>query len=212
MTSLEIVPILNGLFEENCYLIAEPGGTDAVIVDPGEEPDRFLEEARLRGRTISAIWLTHAHIDHIMGVEVVHRATGAPIHLHPDDRAIYDNLVTQGELFGFNLTPAPPPDAALHHGQRLRLGEVEFEVRHVPGHSPGHVCFVGDGFVLGGDVLFQGSIGRTDLMGGDLPALLASIRTQLFTLPDDTVVFPGHGPATTIGSERATNPFLIGAA
>ncbi len=212
MAPLEIIPILNGLFEENCYLLGETGGSDAIIVDPGEEPDRFLEEARLRGWTISAIWLTHAHIDHIMGVAAVKRATGAPIHLHPDDRPIYDGLVAQGQLFGFDLTPPPPPDAELRHGQRLKLGRVEFEVRHVPGHSPGHVCFVGDGFVLGGDLLFQGSIGRTDLMGGDLPTLLTGIRSHLFTLPDDTVVFPGHGPTTTIGRERATNPFLIGAA
>jgi hydroxyacylglutathione hydrolase len=208
---LEVVPILNGLFEENCYLVGEAGGTEAVIVDPGEESGRFLEEARVRGRRISAIWLTHAHLDHIMGVEAVKRATGAPVFLHPGERPIYDNLVAQGQYFGFDLTPAPPPDAELRHGQRLKLGQTEFEVRHVPGHSPGHVCFVGAGVVLGGDVLFQGSIGRTDLIGGDLPTLLAGIRAQLFTLPDDTVVFPGHGPSTTIGRERATNPFLLGA-
>ena len=104
MAPLEIFPILNGLFQENCYLLGETGGTDAIIVDPGEEPERFLEEARLRGRTISGIWLTHAHIDHIMGVEAVKRATGAPVHLHPDDRPIYDTLVAQGQLFGFDLT------------------------------------------------------------------------------------------------------------
>jgi hydroxyacylglutathione hydrolase len=209
---LQAVAIQNGRFEQNCYLLGDPGGPEAVIVDPGEDPERFLEEARRRGWTISGIWLTHAHIDHIMGVEAIQRATGAPIHLHPADRGMYDNLVVQGRLFGIDLTPAPPPDADLRHGPRLRLGVAELEVRHVPGHSPGHVCFVGDGFVVGGDVLFQGSIGRTDLMGGDLPVLLAGIRTQLFTLPDATVVYPGHGPSTTIGRERATNPFLNGAA
>lgn len=212
MPPLEVVPILNGLFEQNCYLVGEAGGSDAIIVDPGEESDRFLEEARIRGWKISGIWLTHAHIDHIMGVDHIKQATGVPIHLHPDDLPIYQNLVGQGALFGFDLEDAPPPDAELCHGQRLALGQHEFEVRHVPGHSPGHVCFVGDGFVLGGDVLFQGSIGRTDLMGGDLPTLLSGIRTQLFTLPDETVVYPGHGPPTTIGRERATNPFLNGAA
>lgn len=212
MTRLEIVPIPNGLFEENCYLLGETGGTEAAIVDPGEESGRFLEAARARGWNISAIWLTHAHIDHIMGVEAVKQATGAPIHLHPDDLPIYDNLVAQGAMFGFDLTPPPPPDAELYHGQRLKVGTAEFEVRHVPGHSPGHVCLVGHGLVLGGDVLFQGSIGRTDLLGGDLPALLSSIRAEFLTLPDDTVVFPGHGPSTTIGRERASNPFLTGAA
>lgn len=212
MAPLEIVPILNGLFEQNCYLLGETGGTSAVIVDPGEESDRFLEEARRRGWKISAIWLTHAHIDHIMGVEAVKQATLAPIHLHPDDLAIYDGLEEQGSLFGYELDAAPPPDAELFHGQQLSLGAHHFEVRHVPGHSPGHVCFVGDGFVIGGDVLFQGSIGRTDLMGGDLRTLLDSIRTHLFSLPDDTVVYPGHGPPTTVGRERATNPFLNGLA
>lgn len=208
MASLEIIAIPNGVFQENCYLVGEAGSSDVVIVDPGEEAHRFLEEARARSRNISAIWLTHAHIDHILGVGAVQQATGAPVHLHPADRPIYDNLVAQGQLFGFDLTPAPPPDAELRHGQRLALGAVELEVRHLPGHSPGHVVFVGPGVVLGGDVLFQGSIGRTDLMGGDLPTLLAGIRAQLFSLPDDTIVYPGHGPTTTIGRERATNPFL----
>ncbi len=212
MASLEVVPITNGRFEENCYLLGETGGAEAVIVDPGEESDRFLAEARRRGWTISAIWLTHGHIDHIIGVGAVQQATGAPIHLHPDERPIYENLVAQGSLFGLDLTPAPPPNVELFQGQRLRVGRSEFEVRHLAGHSPGHVCFVGQGLVLGGDVLFQGSIGRTDLLGGDLRALLAGIREQLFTLPDETVVWPGHGPPTTIGRERAANPFLTGVA
>lgn len=209
MAALQIIAIPNGVFQENCYLLGEAGHPDAVIVDPGEEAERFLEEAKARSMRISEIWLTHAHLDHIAGVETVQRATGAPVYLHPDDRPIYDGLVQQGRLFGLDLAPAPPPNKTLQHGQRLKLGTTEIEVRHVPGHSPGHVVFVGPGVVLGGDVLFQGSIGRTDLMCGDLPTLLAGIREQLLTLPDDTVVYPGHGPATTIGRERATNPFLI---
>ena len=208
MADLQVLAIPNGIFEENCYLVGERGTTDVVIVDPGEEADRFLEVARDRSLAIREIWLTHAHIDHIMGVGAVQRATGAPIHLHPADREIYDGLSEQGRLFGFDVEPAPPFDVELRHGQRLVLGSTELEVRHAPGHSPGHVCFVAPGLVLGGDLLFQGSIGRTDLLGGDFPTLLASIREQLFTLPDDTVVYPGHGPVTTIGRERATNPFL----
>lgn len=211
MAPLQIITIPNGVFQENCYLLGEAGHPDAVIVDPGEEAERFLEEAEARSLRISEIWLTHAHLDHIVGVAAVQRATGAPVYLHPDDRPIYDGLVQQGRLFGLDLAPAPPPSKILQHGQRLKLGTTDIEVRHVPGHSPGHVVFVGPGVVLGGDVLFQGSIGRTDLMGGDMPTLLAGIRKQLLTLPDDTVVYPGHGPATTIGRERATNPFLIDA-
>lgn len=209
MAPLEIISIPNGVFQENCYLLGEAGRPDWVIVDPGEEADRFLEVAAARGATISEIWLTHAHIDHIMGVAAVQRATGAPIYLHPHDRPMYEGLAQQGRLFGIDLTPAPPPDKTLHHGQRLTLGTTDIEVRHVPGHSPGHVVFVAPGMVLGGDVLFQGSIGRTDLVGGDLPTLLAGIRQHLFSLPDETIVYPGHGPATTIGRERATNPFLL---
>lgn len=207
--SLQVITIPNGAFQENCYLLREAGHPDGVIVDPGEEAERILHLAEARQLSISEIWITHAHIDHIMGVEVVQRATGAPIYLHPGDRPMYDGLVQQGRLFGIDLKPAPPPDRTLHHGQRLTLGTTDIEVRHLPGHSPGHVVFVAPGLVVGGDVLFQGSIGRTDLMGGDLPTLLAGIREQLFSLPDETIVYPGHGPATTIGRERATNPFLI---
>jgi len=212
VAALEIVPIPNGQFAENCYLVYEPGHADTVLVDPGEEPERFLAEADRLGRTISAIWITHAHIDHISGVGAVYEATGAPVHLHPDDRPLYENLPQQGLWFGLRLPAPPAPEVALTHGQRLGIGGTELEVRHVPGHSPGHVCFVGDGVVLGGDVLFQGSIGRTDLPGGDFPTLIAAIRRELLTLPDSTVVHPGHGPSTTIGRERRTNPFLTGAA
>lgn len=209
--ALTVVGIENGTFLENCYLVYEAGHSDTIVVDPGEEAGRILAEAESRGRTISAIWLTHAHIDHIQGVAEVKAATGAGIHLHPDDRPLYDNLPEQGLWFGFAVPPAPPPDAALAHGQILALGESRFEVRHAPGHSPGHVVFVTEGVVLGGDVLFEGSIGRTDLPGGNLETLFSSIRSEMLTLDDATIVYPGHGPATTIGRERRANPFLVGA-
>lgn len=212
MASLEIVPIPNGQFAENCYLVYDPAHPDTALVDPGEEPERFLAEAGRLGRTISAIWITHAHIDHISGVGAVREETGAPVHLHPDDLPLYQNLPQQGLWFGLWLSAPPAPEVALRHGQLLRVGGVELEVRHTPGHSPGHVCFVGAGVVLGGDALFEGSIGRTDLPGGDYDTLIGSIRRELLTLPDATVVHPGHGPATTIGRERRTNPFLTGAA
>jgi len=164
----------------------------------------------LRGRRISAIWLTHAHLDHILGVSEIHAATGAPIWLHPGDRMLYDQLPQQGLWMELRLTRPPPPTHELAHGQRLRVGGSELEVRHVPGHSPGHVCFVAPGAVISGDVLFEGSIGRVDLPGGDFDTLLASIRRELLSLPDETIVYPGHGAATTIGRERRTNPFLVG--
>jgi glyoxylase-like metal-dependent hydrolase (beta-lactamase superfamily II) len=180
-----------------------------MLVDPGEEAERFLAEAARRDRRITAIWLTHAHLDHIAGVSAVHRASGAPIHLHPADRPLYDGLPEQGRWFGLELGRPPAPEVMLHHGQRLGIGDSSFEVRHLPGHSPGHVCFIGEGIVLGGDVLFEGSIGRTDLPGGDLEALLSGIRRELLALPDATLVYPGHGPPTTIGREREENPFLV---
>lgn len=205
-----IIPVPNGQFAQNCYLIGPEGGGDGVVVDPGEEADRILDEARRQGLTIRAIWLTHAHVDHILGVRAVRDATGAPIYLHPADRPLYDRMPAQAEWFGFRVEAPPPPDHELAPGDRLTVGDASIEVRHVPGHSPGSVCFVGDGAVISGDVLFQGSIGRTDLPGGSLERLLRSIREELLTLPDATVVYSGHGPATTIGEERRSNPFLTG--
>jgi len=205
---LEIITIPNGTFAQNCYLVHPRSSLTAAIIDPGEESDRVLAEAARRGLRITAIWLTHAHIDHVMGVASVREATGAPIALHPADRPLYDNASTQGLWFGIQIDPLPPPDVELHHGDVLMLEEVALEVRHVPGHSPGHVVFVSPGVVIGGDVLFAGSIGRTDLPGGDLETLLDGIRRELLTLPDETVVYSGHGPPTTIGVERTSNPFL----
>ncbi len=208
--ALRVVTILNGQFAENCYVLAEAGSTDGVIVDPGEEPELFLEIAARHKITIREIWLTHGHIDHVSGVGAVKQATGAPIYLHPLDRPLYDGLPNQARMFGLNAAAPPPPDRELVHGGTVTLGRTSFEVRHTPGHSPGSVCFVGPGIVLGGDVLFQGSIGRTDLPGGSFERLLQSIREELLVLPEATVVYPGHGPPTTIEAEREGNPFLVG--
>ncbi len=213
MPDLEIVTIPNGQFAQNCYLLGsgETGETgEAVIVDPGEEGERFLREADRRGWRITEIWLTHAHIDHVLGVGTVVAATGAPIRLHPADRALYEAVPQQAAWVGLAAPVLPSPDHDLAAGDVLRVAGHSFAVRHTPGHAPGHVVFVGDGVVLAGDVLFAGSIGRTDLPGGDTDTLLASIARELLTLPDDTTVLPGHGPATTIGAERRTNPYLAG--
>jgi len=211
VSEIEIVALPNGQFAENCWLIADPRNRDAVMVDPGEEPQRFLAELDTRRWTLRAIWLTHAHVDHILGVAAVKRATGAPVYLHPDDRPLYDALADQGAWFGISAEPAPVPDHPLAAGQRLTVGGLEFVVRHTPGHSPGSVSFLGHGTIFGGDVLFNGSIGRTDLPGGDFATLMRSIQRDFLSLPDSTVVRSGHGPETTIGVERLTNPFLTGA-
>jgi hydroxyacylglutathione hydrolase len=210
VSELEVVSLPNGRFAENCYLAADRRTRESVIIDPGEEPEAFLAELDTRGWSLAGIWLTHAHIDHILGVAAVKRATGVPIHLHPDDRPLYDALPQFGEWVGIPLDPPPAPDVDLQAGDRVRVGGCEFEVRHTPGHSPGSVSFVGQGVVFGGDVLFNGSIGRTDLPGGDHATLLASIQAQFLSLPDSTIVYSGHGPETTIGVERLTNPWLTG--
>jgi hydroxyacylglutathione hydrolase len=211
VSDFELVRLPNGQFAQNCYLLADRRTGDAVIVDPGEEPRIFLAELDRRAWTLRAIWLTHAHVDHIIGVGAVHGATSAPIYLHPLDRPIYDALPQYGAMFGMTLDPPPPPQQELEAGQLLQVGDFEFAVRFTPGHSPGSVSFVGNGIVLSGDVLFSGSVGRTDLPGGDTATLLSTIHTELLTLPDSTTVYSGHGPATTIGVERMTNPFLTGA-
>jgi hydroxyacylglutathione hydrolase len=211
VSNLDVVALPNGQFAENCYLVADTGSREAVIIDPGEESAGFLAELKKKGWSLQAIWLTHAHIDHIMGVGPVHRATGAPIHLHPLDRPLYDALPQFGSWVGMRVEPAPSPQFELVAGQVLQVGKFAFVVKFTPGHSPGSVSFLGQGMIFGGDVLFNGSVGRTDLPGGDSATLMASIQSEFLALPDSTVVHSGHGPDTTIGVERVTNPFLTGA-
>ena len=211
MSNLEIVALPNGQFAENCYLIADRKAGEAVIIDPGEDSAKFLSELNARGWALRAIWLTHAHIDHVMGVGAVHRATGAPIYLHPLDLPLYNALPQYGAWVGMQVDPPPPPQFELRAGQNLRIGEFDFAVRFTPGHSPGSVSFMGQGMIFGGDVLFNGSVGRTDLPGGDSATLMATIQSEFLSLPDSTVVHSGHGLDTTIGIERLTNPFLTGA-
>lgn len=211
VSDLKVVSLPNGQFAENCYLVADHRSREAVIIDPGEEPAMFLAELDTRAWSLQGIWLTHAHIDHIMGVGAVRAATGAPIHLHPLDRPIYDALPQYGTWVGVQLARPPAPDRELHADQVLRVGGFEFTVRFTPGHSPGSVSFAGHEMVFGGDVLFSGSVGRTDLPGGDSATLMSTIQSQFLSLPDSTVVHSGHGPDTTIGIERLTNPFLTGA-
>lgn len=208
MAEPRIVALTNGPFAENCYLVADPQTREAVAVDPGEEADLFLARLRTEGWTLRAIWLTHAHLDHVAGIAAVCTATGAPVWLHPGDRPLYDHAPSQAMAFGLRLDPLPPPDREFAAGEPARVGGLSFDVLHTPGHSPGSVSLAGHGVVFVGDVLFAGSIGRTDLPGGDAGTLLASIRDTLYALPDDTVVYAGHGPATTIGAEKAHNPFV----
>jgi glyoxylase-like metal-dependent hydrolase (beta-lactamase superfamily II) len=209
---MKVVMIPNGGFVENCYLVIDEAARQCAVIDPGEEAGLILHKLEQAAVQPVALWLTHAHLDHVLGVPRVHAATAAPIFLHPADRPFYDHVPEQAAAFGLQaVPPLPPPDRPFAHGDRVQVGGLSFEVRHTPGHSPGSVSLVGEGVVFGGDVLFQGSIGRSDLPGGDSETLIRSIERELLVLPDSTIVYSGHGPETTIGAERRTNPFLSGA-
>jgi hydroxyacylglutathione hydrolase len=205
-------PIVKGFagggFGENGYVVSCPTTKHGILVDPGAGVDGMLAEVRDEGIQVGAIVLTHAHIDHIDGVAQAKRETRAPIHLHPDDERLYLQAAAQAQWFGIELEAPPPVDEYLREGDRIRFGDCELEVKHTPGHAPGHVILVGNGVAVVGDCVFAGSIGRTDLPGGDFQTLMKSIRTHILSLPDETVLYSGHGPETTVGHERVANPFL----
>lgn len=200
-----------GPIQSNCYLVRRDAGGEALVVDPGDEGSRILAALDEWGCGAAAVLLTHAHVDHVGAVARVVQATGAPVYLHPADRPLYDAAPEQAAAFGLILERPPAPDRDLAHGQILELAGIRVEVRHAPGHSPGGVVLWTGEEAFVGDCLFAGSIGRTDLPGGDAAALLRSIRQQILTLPPNTVLYSGHGPETTVEQEATTNPFLTGA-
>jgi glyoxylase-like metal-dependent hydrolase (beta-lactamase superfamily II) len=210
-SSLEVSTFTAAGFGENAYLVHAPGGAAAVAIDPGGAVDELVKTLEGAGLGLAAILLTHAHIDHIEGVAALVRRFPAPIYLHPADLDWYERAPEQAVYFGMQFEAPPPVDHPLVAGEVLELAGLRFEVRHVPGHAPGHVLLylaeAGVAFV--GDLVFQGSIGRSDLPGGDFGRLMRSIREAVLTLPDDTVLYPGHGPATTVAHERVANPFLV---
>ena len=200
-----------GAFQENSYLIADPATNRAVLVDPGAEGDALIEMVKKSGATLEAIWLTHAHIDHIGAIAPVKRVWNVPVYMHPADQPLFDRAAMQAAVYGLPFEQPPAPDNELAEGDVLTLGTLKFDVLHVPGHAPGHVAFVGHGQMLGGDLLFAGSIGRTDLPLADPERMMESLE-RVAALPEEIAVYPGHGPPTSIGQERATNPFLTGVA
>ena len=202
-----------GVFEENCYLVIDDATKRAVIIDPGDEPDRILEMVRTADVTLDAIWLTHAHVDHIGAVAAVVRAFDVPVFLHPLDLPYYTQLSARAAvMYGIDFEQPDGPDRQLADGDILECGTLRFEVMHVPGHAPGLVAFTGHGVSFGGDLLFAGSIGRTDLPLGSPADMTASLARYTGALADEIAVYPGHGPTTTVGREKRSNPFLVGAA
>ncbi len=206
--SLKYEVIVNGPFQENCYLVWDDVSKQAIFIDPGAEPDRLVEAALSLGLKVVGIFNTHGHIDHAGGVVEIQKRFEVPFAMHPDDALLLDSMPEQAALFGLPRMEIPTVDRRLSDGDAVEVGEHRGKVIHTPGHSPGGVCFAFDDFVVVGDTLFAGSIGRTDLPGGSYETLIDSIKSKLLVLGPDLAALPGHGPATTIGLEKERNPFL----
>jgi hydroxyacylglutathione hydrolase len=213
-SKFSVVTFTLGPVMTNTYLVGDPETQAAVVIDPAWEGERIVEEAKERGWKIREVWLTHAHFDHLGGTAAIVNSAAEPVKvgLHPADRPLWG---AQGgaAFFGIeSFDPGPEPSIVFEHGMHLFLGAHVFEVRHTPGHTQGHVLFLAReaGIAFCGDLIFQGSVGRTDLPGGDWKTLLQSIQGEVLSLPDETHLLTGHGPSTTVGRERRTNPFLLG--
>lgn len=223
----EVLPV--GLLQCNCSILGDPQTGEAIVVDPGDEVDRILEILRRHKLKPRAIVSTHTHIDHVGGLAALHQATGAPVLIHEADLPLYQGLDIQAQWLGVPTPAIVPIESFLKEGDALRWGNFAANVLHTPGHTPGSISLVIDQpnriiasptggrieaaprhapALLAGDTLFQGSIGRTDLWGGSYPEIIRSIREKLLVLPDETIIYPGHGATTTIGEERESNPFL----
>ncbi len=205
---MEIKTIVTGLLDENCYVIEN--GNECVIIDPGDDGDKILRE--VKDTKIKYILLTHAHFDHVGALSYV-KGKGGEIIMHRGDLPLLRVAKHIAERFGLTIDEPPPPDRFVEDGQELEFGEIKIKVIHVPGHSPGGVAYLfssgGKRHLFTGDILFAGSVGRTDLPGGNWQQLITGIKEKLMILPPDTIVYPGHGPTTTIAREKLTNPFIL---
>jgi len=203
-----LIRLVVGPLQVNCFILADEKTKEAVVIDPGDDAGDILKVINEKGLKIKYILNTHAHFDHVGANKAIKDATGAELLLHEADAAALAKVSHQSRSFGMPPVSSPSADRYVKHGDTITAGEVSLKVLHTPGHTPGGISLLEQGMVFTGDALFAGSIGRTDFPGGDLTTLLLSIKTNLMTLPDDTKVFSGHGPASTIGDERRDNPFL----
>ncbi len=209
-----------GLLQCNCSIVGDPVTREALVIDPGDEVTRILDLLGRHKLTVKAIVSTHAHIDHVGGLAKLHQFTGAPVLMHREDLPLYQGMDVQAAFLGVPTPDLTEVDQLLKEGDALRWGAFEARVIHTPGHTPGSVCLylpkesraiaIPSPQLFAGDTLFAGSIGRTDLWGGSMGDIMDSLRSKVLELPDETIVYPGHGPVTNIGQERRSNPFLIG--
>jgi hydroxyacylglutathione hydrolase len=224
----EILPV--GMLQCNCHIVGDPKSRDAIVIDPGDDAGRILEIIEHHHLKVSAIVITHAHIDHVIGLHRIRQATGAPVYMHAEDLGLYRMLDAQAAWIGWKTPERANVDQVLREGDTIHWGPYEVSVLHTPGHTPGSVCLYmpsdlpdlqptataaktterAPGLLFAGDTLFAGSIGRTDLWGGSFEEIMHSLKGKVLALPDDTRVYPGHGESTTIGEERYSNPFLAG--
>jgi glyoxylase-like metal-dependent hydrolase (beta-lactamase superfamily II) len=200
---LEVGPIM-----ANCFILGCERTKEAVVIDPGDDGEQILMGLAKNALKVKCLINTHGHFDHVGANKKMKEVTQAPLAIHPDDAPMLGELSKAASMFGLSAENSPPADLLLDQGDTVSFGDITLEVIHTPGHSKGGICLYTPGHLFAGDTLFKGSIGRTDLPGGDFDTLIASIKTKLFGLPDNTIVYTGHGPETTIGDEKRMNPFL----
>jgi len=205
--SLHVKTFTVGPLQENSYVVYRHGGSAAMIIDPGDEPDRIMDFVRQNGLDVKYIVCTHAHFDHVGALPELREQTGAKIVIHEDEREVYTAAQDMGAFMGYQIDRLPEPDLYVKEGDIIRMDDISFKVLHTPGHSPGSLCLYGEGILFSGDTVFAGSIGRTDFPGGSLEKMKESFR-RIISLPEETRILSGHGPETTVGVEKRENFFM----